>query len=142
MQEKLEKEETYCYLISLPVEQRIEDFGLAMPVPKPGGDTKYRRSFNNYVRVQDEVGRSSKNMYIFFGQVRRKNVHVEVGRWSKEVKIMCTQLLNDLLGEMLPYDFASKDSAEGLPCAALEWSSESVSKLKYMQVIFCQNTTI
>ena len=69
MQEKLEKEETYCYLISLPVEQRIEDFGLAMPVPKPGGDTKYLGSFNNYVLIQDEVGLSVVKKNIFFVQV-------------------------------------------------------------------------
>ena len=63
MQEKLEKEETYCYLISLPVEQRIEDFGLAMPVPKPGGDTKYWGSFNNYVYKMRWVGRQKKHIF-------------------------------------------------------------------------------
>ena len=50
-----------------------------MPVPKPGGDTKYWGSFNNYVHIQDEVGRSSKKAYFLF-KFKGKNIHVEVGR--------------------------------------------------------------
>ena len=80
------------------------------------------------------------NILAIIGTVKSTDLTtLYIGGWSKKVKIMSTHLLNDLLGEMLPYDFASKDSAEGLPCAALEWSSESVSRLKNIQVIFFKN---